>query len=231
MHRRRLTRPSQDGCVLSPLPCITGILTFESVQGSWGGTGTKKAASKPFLIKKVAGINPRTREDYGKAHVIISEKRDKKAAKYTVKDLPYPYTSKAQHERSLQTPIGTEWNTRLGFQRGTLPRVVKKVPPSSFSRFCKFALLIPVPSLVLLSNLWSRCREVFSLEGCRIPGSLRIHTGPYVFSIHDYNIAYSTDAIMQPRGIMIPGPQKHYVWEKVWITNVRNTKDGVDERE
>lgn len=44
-----------------------------------------------------------------------------------IKDLPYPYTSKAQYERSLQTPVGTEWNTRLGFQRGTLPRVVKKV--------------------------------------------------------------------------------------------------------
>jgi len=94
--------------------------------GSWGGTGAKKAPPKPFLIKKVAGIDPRSREDYGKAHVIISEKRDKKAAKYMVKDLPYPYTSKAQYERSLQTPIGTEWNTRLGFQRGTLPRVVKK---------------------------------------------------------------------------------------------------------
>ena len=78
-----------------------------------------------------------------------------------VKDLPYPYTSKAQYERSLQTPIGTEWNTRLGFQRGTLPRVVKKVrlPPFSFS----FAQLMPVLSLVLLSNLWSRCRRVFPL--------------------------------------------------------------------
>lgn len=44
-----------------------------------------------------------------------------------VKDLPYPYTSKAQYERSIDTPLGTEWNTRVGFQRGTLPKVVKKV--------------------------------------------------------------------------------------------------------
>jgi hypothetical protein len=44
-----------------------------------------------------------------------------------VKDLPYPYTSKAQFERSIDTPLGTEWNTRVGFQRGTLPKVVKKV--------------------------------------------------------------------------------------------------------
>ena len=30
-------------------------------------------------------------------------------------------------ERTLETPIGAEWNTRVGVQRGTLPRVVKKV--------------------------------------------------------------------------------------------------------
>ena len=59
--------------------------------------------------------------------MIISEKRDKKAAKYLVKDLPYPYTSKAQFERSMDRPLGTEWNTRVGFQKGTLPKVVKKV--------------------------------------------------------------------------------------------------------
>lgn len=79
------------------------------------------------MIKKVAGVDPKKRADYGKAHVIISEKRDKKAAKYLVKDLPFPYTSKAQFERSMDTPLGTEWNTRVGFQRGTLPKVTKKV--------------------------------------------------------------------------------------------------------
>ena len=71
-----------------------------------------------------------------------------------VKDLPYPYTSKAQYERSLQTPIGTEWNTRLGFQRGTLPRVVKKVRSPAFYYFYSVTLLMPVFSLALLSNLW-----------------------------------------------------------------------------
>ncbi|KAL4070303.1 Utp14 protein-domain-containing protein, partial [Scleroderma citrinum] len=98
--------------------------------GSWGGMGTKKLPPKPHLIKKLPGIDLSTRADFKKAHVIISEKRDKKAAKYLVKDLPHPYTSYAQFERSMDTPLGTEWNTRVGFQRGTLPRVVKKA--SSF---------------------------------------------------------------------------------------------------
>jgi hypothetical protein len=79
------------------------------------------------MIKKIAGITPQSRADFGKAHVIISEKRDKKAAKFLVQDLPYPYTSKAQFERSLENPLGKEWNTRIATQRATLPKVTKKV--------------------------------------------------------------------------------------------------------
>ncbi|KAH9056940.1 Utp14-domain-containing protein [Lactarius vividus] len=95
--------------------------------GAWGGRGTRKAPPKPHLIKKIAGITPQSRADFGKAHVIISEKRDKKAAKYLVQDLPYPYTGKAQFERSLENPLGKEWNTRIATQRATLPKVTKKM--------------------------------------------------------------------------------------------------------
>ncbi|QRW05992.1 U3 small nucleolar RNA-associated protein 14 [Ceratobasidium sp. AG-Ba] len=94
--------------------------------GSWGGRGTKKSAPRPSLIKKIAGVDATKRADAGKSHVIISERKDKKAAKYLVKDLPYPYTSKEQFARSMATPIGAEWNTRVAHQRATLPRVVKK---------------------------------------------------------------------------------------------------------
>ncbi|KAJ7210462.1 Utp14-domain-containing protein [Mycena pura] len=95
--------------------------------GSWGGPNARKGKPKPKFIKKIPGIAPTDRADHGKAHIIISEKRDKKAAKYQVKDLPYPFTSVAQYERSLEAPLGTEWNTRVAFQKGTLPRVVKKM--------------------------------------------------------------------------------------------------------
>ncbi|KAJ7453927.1 Utp14-domain-containing protein [Mycena galericulata] len=95
--------------------------------GSWGGPSTRKSKPKPQFIKKIPGIAPTDRADHNKAHIIISEKRDKKAAKYQVKDLPYPFTSRAQFERSIEAPLGAEWNTRVGFQKGTLPRVVKKV--------------------------------------------------------------------------------------------------------
>ena len=100
---------------------------MEPLQGTWGGQGTRKAPPKPHLIKKVAGIDSQSRADFGKAHVIISEKHDRKASKYLTKDLPYPYTSKAQFERTLEMPIGREWNTRIATQRATLPKVIKKV--------------------------------------------------------------------------------------------------------
>ncbi|QRV97706.1 U3 small nucleolar RNA-associated protein 14 [Ceratobasidium sp. AG-Ba] len=95
--------------------------------GSWGGRGTKKSAPRPSLVKKIPGVDATKRTDAGKSYVIISERKDKKAAKYLVKDLPYPYTSKEQFARSMATPIGAQWNTRVVHQRATLPRVVKKV--------------------------------------------------------------------------------------------------------
>ena len=55
-----------------------------------------------------------------------------------MKDLPYPYTSKAQFERTMDNPLGSEWNTRVAFQRGTLPKVVKKVCDALFL-FCRDA--------------------------------------------------------------------------------------------
>ncbi|KAF7303869.1 UTP14-domain-containing protein [Mycena indigotica] len=95
--------------------------------GSWGGPHASSKPNKKRFTKHIPGILPTARADHGKAHVIISEKVDKKASKYLVNDLPYPYTSKAQYERSLETPVGREWNTRVAFQRGTLPKVVKKM--------------------------------------------------------------------------------------------------------
>lgn len=95
--------------------------------GAWGGSGAPKSKPKAHLLKQVPGLAPSARQDYGKSHIIISEKVDKKAKKYQVKDLPFPYTSKAQYDRRMEQPLGTEWNTRTGFQRGTLPKVVKKM--------------------------------------------------------------------------------------------------------
>ncbi|KAF9504919.1 hypothetical protein BS47DRAFT_1386112 [Hydnum rufescens UP504] len=86
------------------------VVEARSGQGSWGGCGTKKSQPKPHLIKKVPGVTPAARADAGKAQ-----------------DLPHPYTTKAQFESSLEMPIGPEWNTCMGFQKSTLPKVIKKM--------------------------------------------------------------------------------------------------------
>lgn len=94
--------------------------------GSWGGKGTKKRKTNPKFLKKTAGVAAEDRKDAGRANVIITEKKDKKAARFLPTDLPYPYTSVAQYEAAMAANIGSEFNSRAAFQRGTLPRVTKK---------------------------------------------------------------------------------------------------------
>jgi U3 small nucleolar RNA-associated protein 14 len=95
-------------------------------QGAWGGLGVNQNRQVRSTVK-IPGIEKNKRSDANKKHVVISEKRDKKAAKFQIRDVPYPYTSRAQYEASLATPLGKEWNTQTGFQKSTLPRVLHKV--------------------------------------------------------------------------------------------------------
>jgi len=95
--------------------------------GSWVGQGLKAKKPSERFLKKTKGVDVTSRKDYGKKHVVISELKDTKAEKFRVKDIPFPYTSKAQYEKSLDTPLGTEWNTNIGHQRVVLPRVTTKI--------------------------------------------------------------------------------------------------------
>lgn len=116
------------------------------MQGAWGGKGVKKPKNAKKFTRKVAGIEVAKRHDFGKSNVIISERKDKKAAKYQTKDLPYPYTSAAQYEASLSQAVGTEWATRGTHQKLTLPRVVTKVRSPRVLGVCGELRLI-LPSL------------------------------------------------------------------------------------
>ncbi|BGP16523.1 hypothetical protein JCM10213_001138 [Rhodosporidiobolus nylandii] len=94
--------------------------------GSWGGKGAKKQKNPRKFITKIAGIDADKRKDAKLNHVIIREKKDKKAAKYMLKDLPFPYTSAAQHEHKLRTPMGPEWSTSTVLRDQTIPAVLVK---------------------------------------------------------------------------------------------------------
>jgi U3 small nucleolar RNA-associated protein 14 len=101
-------------------------------QNAWGGKGAKKSKKNPKFLVKTAGIEPALRKDFTTSNVIITEKKDRKAAAFQVKDLPYPYTSVEQFEARFKTPLGSEWNSRAVHQKETMPRVVKKVCFLSF---------------------------------------------------------------------------------------------------
>ncbi|GAA5901051.1 uncharacterized protein JCM6883_004734 [Sporobolomyces salmoneus] len=95
--------------------------------GSWAGKGAKKNKNqKKKFVKKIAGIDASDRKDAGLNHVIINEKKDKKASKYMLKDLPFPYTSAAQLEHKLRTPMGPEWSTSTILRDQTIPSVLVK---------------------------------------------------------------------------------------------------------
>ncbi|CAN0382626.1 unnamed protein product, partial [Laminaria digitata] len=46
------------------------------------------------------------------------------ANRYLVSEVPYPFTSREQYERSLRQPIGGEWNTCQSVKDMTRPAVV-----------------------------------------------------------------------------------------------------------
>ncbi|XP_054432983.1 U3 small nucleolar RNA-associated protein 14 homolog A [Pteronotus mesoamericanus] len=93
--------------------------------GEWGGVGLKPSAKKRkrFLIK--APVGP-PRKDKNLPNVIINEKRNIHAAAHQVRVLPHPFTHHQQFERTIQTPIGSTWNTQRAFQKLTTPKVVTK---------------------------------------------------------------------------------------------------------
>lgn len=95
--------------------------------GSWAGEGAalprkRKARPAPQQEEK----QRKKRADDGLAHVIINERKDKKALKYTVASVPYPFTSKEQYESSIRQPLGPEWNTRTSHKNLTKPQIIKK---------------------------------------------------------------------------------------------------------
>ncbi|GAA5863261.1 hypothetical protein JCM3774_000832 [Rhodotorula dairenensis] len=94
--------------------------------GAWAGKGAKKAKNARKFVKKIDGIDASQRKDAKLNHVIISERKDKRAAKYMLKDLPFPYTSAAQHEHKLRTPMGPEWSTSTILRDQTIPAVLVK---------------------------------------------------------------------------------------------------------
>jgi U3 small nucleolar RNA-associated protein 14 len=118
--------------------------------GSWVGDGVSAKEKKRHqgrFLTKVDGIKKKDRKDAKLEKVIINEKRIKKVRpltdilapteerlytnifqndRYLASQLPHPFESRQQYERSLRLPVGPEWQTKETFQDSTKPRVLMK---------------------------------------------------------------------------------------------------------
>ena len=97
--------------------------------GSWTGAGiTKKQEkrNKGKVLVKEPGIAKEKRQDSKLDRVIINERRIKKNSKYLASNLPHPFETRQQYERSLRLPVGPEWTTKETFQSATKPRILMK---------------------------------------------------------------------------------------------------------
>ncbi|KAH7157564.1 Utp14 protein-domain-containing protein [Dactylonectria estremocensis] len=97
--------------------------------GSWVGEGVSSREQKRHqgrFLTKVEGIKKKNRKDAKLDKVIINEKRIKKNDRYLSSQLPHPFESREQYERSLRLPVGPEWMTKESFQDSTKPRVLMK---------------------------------------------------------------------------------------------------------
>lgn len=56
-------------------------------------------------------------------NVMISERRVKTAAKYKIADIPHPFSTREEYERSLQMPIGEDWNASNVVKNNTKPEI------------------------------------------------------------------------------------------------------------
>ncbi|KNG49854.1 glycoside hydrolase family 81 protein [Stemphylium lycopersici] len=108
----------------------TETTTFLPGWGSWTGDGMSKAEKKRNLGAKTVtqkpGIDANKRKDKKLDKVIINEKRAKPTTKYMASQLPFPFESREQYERSLRVPKGPEWVTKKTHQDVTRPRVIVK---------------------------------------------------------------------------------------------------------
>lgn len=97
--------------------------------GNWVGAGIGKKQqrrNKGRILSKEQGTRKEKRQDAKLEKVMINEKQIKKNAKYLASNLPHPFETRQQYERSLRLPIGPEWTTKETFQAATKPKVLIK---------------------------------------------------------------------------------------------------------
>eukprot|EP00892_Ulva_mutabilis_P005106 jgi/Ulvmu1/2968/UM015_0008.1 len=96
--------------------------------GAWARNGCEPEwlKRKKAKAEKERQAKLSKRVDAKLANVIICEKWDKKAAKFTVPELPFPYTQQDVYEKRMRVPLGRDTNTEASFRDLTRPKIIKQ---------------------------------------------------------------------------------------------------------
>jgi U3 small nucleolar RNA-associated protein 14 len=108
------------------------ISSVKAGWGDWSGPGSTGVSDKIIkkrdrLMRKVdeeADKKRANRNDKKMMNVMISDKRVKTAAKFKISEIPHPFTSREEYERSLQMPLGGEWNALHVVKKVTKPEIL-----------------------------------------------------------------------------------------------------------
>lgn len=95
-----------------------GLWADQQREPKWMAEARLKAARR----KEAAAA---ARKDARLAHVVVTEKWDKKAAKYKAAALPFPFKSTDAYENSIRQPLGRDVNPDAAFRNLTRPAVIK----------------------------------------------------------------------------------------------------------
>ncbi|KAJ3095540.1 hypothetical protein HDU97_006816 [Phlyctochytrium planicorne] len=96
--------------------------------GAWSGNGI--APKKNVVVKKAKaheGVDASKRKDAKLKNVIISEKPNRKAAKFMATTVPHGFQTRDQYEESIRLPMGKEWNANMSHSKLVAPKVVVKM--------------------------------------------------------------------------------------------------------
>jgi len=100
--------------------------------GAWAGPGQtgisqRVVQKRKRLLKSLEEKNAEMRagrKDGTLANVMLSEKRVKTSAKYKIADIPHPFKTREEYERSIQMPMGDEWNAAHVVRKNTKPEIM-----------------------------------------------------------------------------------------------------------
>ena len=102
--------------------------------GDWAGPG-ENGTSQNFLKKREKILKRMSdehkqkkskRKDIKMYNVILSEDRNKPSSKFKLSSVPHPFTTREEYERSIQMPLGNEWNASHVVRDNTKPDILTR---------------------------------------------------------------------------------------------------------